>query len=303
MKNDIFKFLREISLFLIFIFVGFTLIILSVRFEIRRNANFRLKSDIHQIIIGHSHAACTYNDSLIPHFKNLAQSGESYFYTYFKLQKLIEANPQIKKVYIEFTNNQIDTSMERWTFHDPYLSTRLAMYWPFIDLSSQCILFKKNPTEFVKTSPIAIRKVIERIFLKKFNYAKIIGGHEPNNKSLINCNTLNKGQQKSIDHFDSKDVSYTNIEYLKKMIKFLNSKRIAYTLIRSPLHSQSFLRKNESTFQKILTLDLRSSKRFIDFSNLKLPNDKYYDFDHLNSKGAEIYSKIFSNYLVELEKK
>jgi len=113
-------------------------------FEINRNANFKLEPNIDKIIVGHSHSDCTYNDSIIPNFKNLYQSGESYFFTFYKLQKIVEINPQIKTIYFELTNNQIDTSMERWTFEKPFLEARLSVHEPFTTFKDKIFLFKTN---------------------------------------------------------------------------------------------------------------------------------------------------------------
>jgi hypothetical protein len=73
----------------------------------RSKAQFTLETPVENVIFGHSHPECAYNDSLIGNFKNLAQSRQSYFYSFSKIKNVHKQNPQIKNIFIEFTNNQI----------------------------------------------------------------------------------------------------------------------------------------------------------------------------------------------------
>ncbi len=264
-------------------------------FEINRNANFRLKKNIHSIILGHSHSACAYNDSIIPNFKNLSQSGESYFYTFQKLQKLVSFNPQIKTVYFEFSNNQIDTSMERWTFNDPFLSSRLIIYEPFLNFHEKKFLLKKNPFGYIKAFSLSTKKILERIAKKKYNYINILGGYEQNFKSLVKLHLLQLKGSKIIE--SNKQISKTNLYYLKRIINFLNQQKIKFYLIRSPIHQSSFFRGNEKLFQRIILNYLKCEHHFIDFANFTLTEDNYYDLDHLNFKGSLVFSKMFRKYI------
>ena len=105
-------------------FVFFFLFILIGLFLLNRHfANFKIKESSRILIVGHSHSECAYNDSLINNVVNFSQSGESYFYTYFKTKKFIEQNPNIQTVLIEFSNNQIAFSMNNWIWAEKYMSS------------------------------------------------------------------------------------------------------------------------------------------------------------------------------------
>ena len=51
------------------------------------------------VFLGHSHAQAAYNDKLIDSAFNLASSGEAYFYTYVKLNKILEDNSDKKIIF------------------------------------------------------------------------------------------------------------------------------------------------------------------------------------------------------------
>ena len=56
---------------------------------IEKGSYFSIPNEIHSVILGHSHSACAFNDSIIDGFYNLSQNTEGYPYTYFKAQKII----------------------------------------------------------------------------------------------------------------------------------------------------------------------------------------------------------------------
>ena len=62
------------------------------------NENMRLKAGVTTLIVGDSHAETTFDDSIIPNSRNTAFHAEHYLFTYFKLIKLVESNPQVDRV-------------------------------------------------------------------------------------------------------------------------------------------------------------------------------------------------------------
>ena len=84
MKSFIYKTFILIGASISLIFVAFILTSLLID----RNAKFSFKTPVKNVIFGHSHSECAYNDSLINNFKNLSQSRESYFYTFQKIKKV-----------------------------------------------------------------------------------------------------------------------------------------------------------------------------------------------------------------------
>ena len=60
----------------------------------------QIKGNISDIYIGDSHIKHAINDSIIPNSLNIAESSESFYFSYFKLKILLENNPSIKKVHL-----------------------------------------------------------------------------------------------------------------------------------------------------------------------------------------------------------
>ena len=67
-------------------------------------------------------------------------------------------------------------------------------------------------------------------------------------------------------------------------------------LIRSPQHQYYSGYSNESNYQKVRK-ERFDSIDYLDFSKFKLENKDFGDLDHLNYKGAKIFSVWFSSIL------
>ena len=198
------KFSSKLSIFAIIIFlVPFIICLLNRHF-----ANFKLKENKQILIVGHSHSECAYNDSLLEGVANFSHSGESYFYTYFKMEKLIERNPNIKTVFIEFTNNQICKSMNDWIWGEKYMSYRFPKYGVFMDLDSYKLLWKENPKGLMSSSKNLIKHSIKSMF-KGFKNYEDIGGYihlvrDKTDSLLANIQTF---KLHVIDEIDYKDIA------------------------------------------------------------------------------------------------
>src|SRR5690606_13238176 len=168
------KFLLKISIFL----GGLFLIIFIVFGANRYLSNFRINSKDTTLIIGHSHSECAYNDSLITGVANYSDSGETYFYNYIKLKKLIQQNPHVNKILIEFTNNQIKEYMDGRIWEDKYISHRFPKYGVFMNKEEIELLIQKNPSYFKENLSACFKSNFMMILRNRLNYSSEIGGYK-----------------------------------------------------------------------------------------------------------------------------
>jgi hypothetical protein len=283
------------------LFIGIVFIIeVSTSAIINKNAKFKLLSNPKNIIAGHSHPECAFNDSIIVGFKNIAQSGESYYYTYFKLKKYLDQNPSIETIFIEFTNNQIISEMDNWIWDDKHLSSRYTIYSSFISLNNQFFLIKNNPNGYLNSLSNSNRSKLSTIIRIDYDYSNKLGGYKYlvldkidsilNNTIKINFNNDLTSPENSIK------ISETNLLYLKKIIELIKFNRKNIFLIRSPQHSKLIMPKDEITFKNILSNRFNNIE-YLDFSRFPLSNSEFGDLEHLNYKGAKIFSTWFNNLI------
>lgn len=270
----------------------------------RQFANFILKENKELLIVGHSHSECAYNDSLINGAINFSHSGESYFYTYFKTKKLIEQNPTIKTVFIEFANNQINQAMNDWIWDEKYMSYRFPKYGVFMDVESYKLLANKNPTCLLSSTRNLIKNSIKSTF-RGFKNQEDIGGYiylvrDKTDSLLANLPVH------AVTKNGTQEISERNLEYLRKTVDFLISKNIKIFLVRSPMHAKYEGYNNEQKFQEILHSRF-SDIEFLDFSKFHAADSEFGDLEHLNHKGAAKFSfwldNLLKNGLLEKVKK
>jgi hypothetical protein len=288
------KFIKSILLFSL-ILVGLLLgFIVTIKYVVNKNADFNLKEKPAYIVLGHSHPECAFNDSLINDFVNLAESGEAYYYTLFKTKKIIEQNPSIKVVFIEFTNNQINESMNNWIWSDRHLNSRYAKYAPFIDVSDNLILAKNNFSGYLKSQSLSLKENIGRTLKQNFNYTGVIGGYNylvrDKTDSLVNVVITKPAVPEKVN------ISDFHLDCLTRIIKYCEEKGKKVLLIRSPQHEKFVGYSNESQYQEIRNKKY-SDIEYLDFSNFPLSNNEFGDLHHLNYKGAKVFSNWFSNIL------
>ena len=285
------KFIKRLLLFLTII-IGLVLIDVCLQKTLLfRDEDMILAKNIQTLILGHSHTANSCNTKYIKNSINLASPGEAYIYTYFKAKEVIETNPQIKKVYVEFTNNQIHKHMDNWIWDDTHLQYNFISYGVLMDYDALSLLYKKNPSGFVTAfSKGLFNNLLKMVPSKKskIQYGAM-GGFKTTNKIFIKTNITNNKKKSNINY----DISENNIYYLKQIVKYCKQRGIEIILVRSPMHKTYDVSFSEYKYNKILSQNFKNIE-FIDNKNFPIPDNGFQDQEHLNSIGAKIYSEYFN---------
>ncbi|SDF74564.1 hypothetical protein ACRQ5D_29155 [Mucilaginibacter sp. P25] len=265
-------------------------------YMVNKFSKFRVKKDNTIALFGHSHSECAYNDTLIPKLTNLSHSAESYFYTFQKVKKYLSQNPQITTVLIEFSNNQIDTKMDDWTWGYTYMSNMFPQYASFMSPADFELLAKHNSKYFMNCVGIAARTNFIKALSFNYDYTGKTGGYFKIEGSRLLPSNNPAG--KNIKTASNKSViSTTNIQYLRKIIDYCNGMHKSVFLIRSPQHPLYEYRNNEAEFSLIRERYFNDIK-FLDFNNFPLKNDDFADFGHLNFKGALKFSAYINQRII-----
>lgn len=291
------KFLKNITLSVFLIFTFITTIIVFTNHKIEKDNCTHLSKNIKLLILGHSHAQYAFNDSLIDNSKNLAQAGELFFYTYLKLKKISNDNKQIQTIFLEFSNNQIVSEMDKWTESEEDILYRVPKYSPFMNYESYKYIFAKNPSALAKSFPLMFKNNINTLLTGNENYLEHQdwGGYFNHNKNNVDS-LLQVRKKLKIDKKEKLMFSNVNLEYLYKIILFCKQRKIKLFLVRSPQHKEYPILSNERIFLKVIKNNLAQIS-FLDFNKFPLLNQDYVDLQHLNYKGAKKFSLFFNNLL------
>lgn len=248
------------------------------------------------IVLGHSHAQCAFNDSLISNFQNFGGPGESYFYSYFKFLELIKQNKNIKTVFIEYSNNQVNESMDGNIWKDVYISKKYTTYSPFMNLNANLLLLYKNSDGFFKGLSITLKKNLNIILTKDYNYSKKAGGYIPLARDIADSSASLSTSKKVIVNSQNR-IAKNNIRYLLKIIEVCKTNNIKAYLLRCPLHPM-YSTDNEEILQQTIKVKLPLVE-FLDFKDFPMLNSCYGDLHHLNRQGSRNFSIFFNELLVK----
>jgi hypothetical protein len=207
--------------------------------------------------------------------------------------QLIKQNPQVKRVFIEYTNNQITNEIDKWIWKEKYLSYYFAIYSPFIEIEDHLLIVYKNPRGYLKNLPILFKDNLKKIF-RPVNYAYEYGGYVRSDKQMKDLSSPNDTSKDFVEI--SNNVSTAQIKYLKKIVVFLENEGKEVVLVRSPQHKSYEGKKNEEVYKSILLSEF-SNLKYIDFSDVDFQEDCFMDPEHLNSIGAEKISKMLYKLL------
>ncbi|PIE87349.1 MAG: hypothetical protein CSA03_00645 [Bacteroidetes bacterium] len=295
------KFLLRVVIFsTLTLIISFGLIAL-LNSLVQKDGFYHVNEDISSIVVGDSHPECAFNDSLIDSMKNFAQSGESYFYTYVKLKRILEHNSHIDRVFVEFNNGQMIKNMDSSIWDDKHVSSKFPKYGFAMEYEELYLLGSHNLSALINAQSISVLWNVDLLQKEKRTmYMLDWGGY----KRLTNDGEGLIDSAASILKSDSMVVEHStvNLEYLLKLVKLCKEKKVEVVFVRSPVHQKYYGRKNEVTFRYIQKKYF-SEIPFLDYQDKKLEDKDFADLHHLNYMGAKKFSIYFNNELKQSQLK
>lgn len=256
----------------------------------KSNFNFKINDKI--IILGLSHPACAYNDEYIENVTNLSQSGEPYFYTYYKVKELISQN-KIETILLEYTNYQINQKQNEWVWGDNSMNAYLPRHLSFMSKNEINLLYNKN-SNFLSIFSSSIKKILIKNLTNKLSINNDYGGYEILSNGLKNEDEVTT--QKTNDSINPVSKSDINIEYLAKIDSLCKTHEINLIFIRSPQH-EKYDRRNEKTLIQVKEQNFKEID-YLDFDKFPIADNEFSDYGHLNKFGAKKIS-IWLNKLIQ----
>ena len=273
-----------------------------------QDKNLMLGANIKTLIIGDSHAETTFDDSIIPDSRNIAFHAEHYLFTYFKLKRIIESNPQIENVILSYGPHNLSQGADVTLFSLGRNSRSFARYFMLLDKEgvedtySPTQNWRINYLKWKFNIPFQLKlegKLLYKTVLNKqfgLNDFPFVGKFYASSMHVfsdvsepINGHYFKKGKllQKS----------NLALKYLYKTIELCEANTIKLVLINTPLHLE-YRKRIPEYFTKLYTntsLEITSKHpliQIIDYSEQILTDSAFGDYHHVNRIGAAKVSKI-----------
>ena len=292
------KFIVKLVLFISIFILVYVSLSYYTKITINKKFNYKLNNSVTTIVLGHSQPECGINDRKMNNLKNLSQGGEAYFYTYLKLKKVTQENPNVKNIVLSFSNNQVKKQMDDWTFGKKNMPNFYTKYNFLMQWNDISFLFKNNFKTYLNSenkslvNNLKVLKTHNKSIYDDRNWGGYLALNRNKVDSLLHHKFLDKLKKKP-----NLEISNVNLNYLDLIINYCKQKNLNLYLIRLPIQKDYFKIDNEVQFQKIRK-SIYKTIPYLDFHNFPLKNNEFGDFDHLNSKGALKFS-IFLNTLFE----
>lgn len=251
---------------------------------------------------GDSHTRESINPIYINNSFNFASAGEDYTETYYKIIKLLKKdNITVKNIVLEIDIQTFSDKMRT----DENLFREMRYYSQFVDIKSLSVLKKENPLSLFIQSNIPVLGMGEEImshFLSPKKLTEIRMG-------WVNYTTdfskINKTQSASLlyaKQFSETPVLFENrsFSHFKKILLLAEKENITIILIIYPIsyeYDQELIKNNISIDDYYRNLFAEINKtvlkyEVLDYYAVFFHNDTYFgDSDHLNYKGADIFSQ------------
>lgn len=291
------QFLKKIFTF--FVIPGCLIVILGIIATtlISNSSYFRIDSKVTDLYIGDSHMQMAVIDSLLENSENIGLASESFYFSYFRLKKILDSENNLKSVYLGFSYHNISSYYDdfiygKWTY------SVSPKYFHVLSYGEQIRMIFHN------------RGRLEHYFKNIFNetYAPLFGKSKLGGYS--NHYTCPKKAIYSVDsvmnlriieqYYKGKELaefSEINLLYLEEIVNLCIKYNIDLVCFKTPLKPEYEKRIPAAYFEKYNELVNKYNFRLINFNGLVLDEWSYSpDGDHLSKSGALKMSK----YLVEL---
>jgi hypothetical protein len=285
-------FLNKLMLFSLIPLFGL-IIGLLVIFYTSENIDYKINSNVKEVFAGDSHVQCAINDNLLKNSKNISTNSESFYFTYFKLKKLLEANKQIQKVYLGASYHSLSN------YYDDYISGNFSAsvspkYFFLMPFEEQLKLIKWNISslsEFLKRIfSICYRYLFQDV---RFDYGGYVNNFK-NTKAIYSSMDKRLNFQYFSDN-KLRGFSEVNLLYLNKIIALCDEMDIELVLINTPVHPHLKNRIPTAFLRKYNEIIKSENLRVLEINNLTFNESSFIpDGDHLSMEGAVIFTNAIS---------
>lgn len=296
---------------LLFLFIGIfilSFLFLSINFIYnKRVEKLTLDKNISTLICGASHLMCALDDEIIPNSTNTCLPSESYYYTYYKLKKILCNDNDLKYILLGLSFSSYGENSDNQIYETERIRYMYPKYFLILENSEKLSLLKKNLIGLFENTPYIFKSAIIT-FYKSNEYTNYpFWGYFHDNTNLSDGNiyaAINRHYYNTDSNL-LQDFSDIQLEYLMKIVNLCTEKNIQLYLINTPVSNEYFSEIPEKFINHYYNIvkKLKSNKnvKILDYHDYQLPKNYYGDADHLNSNGAKIFSEIIVNEINDLQ--
>lgn len=228
------------------------------------------------LIVGNSQTECAVNDSICTNIFNFSKSSETSPISYVKIRQILNDNPKIDTIMIGFNPLYVNNNADYWLYSRQHFA-EIAPFWSFDDF----INFPFNLQNF------GLRSF--RAFLLTSNKLNDLGGYQYIIRDKLHTDIKRRETQAETTESTSPSGNKMSLLYINKIISLCKQKNIKLIFINTPTYQASKYFDTQDFYR--LYNDNFATIEFWDYIDMQLPDSCFGDINHLNHRGAKIFSE------------
>lgn len=274
------KFIKNISLFGILL-MSIYIVVIGIKFAVSWSMPFAYDKSKDTLFIGASHLWWGVDASQTKRAVNCSARSERYLFTYVKLKKILEANPQIAMVFIECAPTDLWENADDKYFAENEMSYFVPLYFPWFGREEWDIYRNNLRSVFVLIS----QKVVDPKQLTVAGIKGLLGGQADRSLGL---GDFHRGQVHQ-ELLTGESGNAINHAYLRKIIGLCKKHNVRLIGLYLPVYKPEEL-YNQEYYYDVLKSEF-SDLEVLDYSHWEVPDSARLDASHLNAIGARMFTK------------
>lgn len=291
MKKLILKFLFLCSLFIL---VLMTVTLLCFYQNKKQVNHISLSKNIEKLYIGDSHIQKGINDSLIHNAISLGMTSEATIFSFHKLLKILQNNPQIKKVYLGYGYHNMSIFYDDCIFRN-YTSDISTRYMCMLPDSLNKKIWLGSPKKWFQSLHKLYIRSVKNTFSQDPKSLAYFGGYE--NKYLNTKADEKILRKRAQEQYHDADrvyaLSQIQIQSLQQIQALCTAQHIELYILNTPMDSLYKTLIPATYIQHYDSLMSTLQLQVIDFHELSFSKEDFIpDGDHVSATGARKISQF-----------
>lgn len=291
------QFIRSVLLFIAPVILGWCALIIFIDGSVQHEKEgFTLASDTETLLMGDSHGAVAFNDSLISHSKSLTRNSESLYHTAHKLPGILSNNPHIRRIILAVGYHSFSS------YYDPisFNQENANQYFLAMPRSEQWKRLKSFDFSLFEILRAVQFQTVRRL---REDDAGWKGGFSPENYRKPSSEILQKRIELQFPMVSGEATfSELNTTSFRDIVHICKQHKVDLIVVNTPL---------EPTFRSLLPKEYRryyhrlmheTGVTLLNLEDLALTAEDYLpDGDHVSLTGSHTVSACIAGYLYNLE--
>lgn len=254
------------------------------------------KADV--LFFGDSHVLLAIDDSKVPRWKNYGAIAEDYYFTFYKMKKVLDRQTTVNQVVLGFSPHNI-SSYRSGSFQYKKGQSVIDRYFFLLPIAQKARLLRANRYAFLpffkSLYKVGVYDILHPKSMAIFGETKYKFNDAVANDSLIEARI----QVQFFYTNGMRNFSAFSENYLDSIVRLCKQRDVPLALINPPVYKSYLERVPQAYLEKCNELVKQKGLHSINCQEFALSRDCFLpDGDHLSEKGAI----IFTSYLLENEK-